>query len=259
LSGTDAKWLKSALKLASDFATEHSLTLATTDRQLSASFEIGCLHALVNFYKDQGYSADPTDLNEEGEFRYLTTPSGNPDNYSYILLSGIDGKFELRQQVRIRSHLDPHIAFTPDILVVTEGADITKAKDLDFAGGKRPFFCVEAASVVAAHECKSMNPFPELLVSFIGMLAAAHSWYPTGVQVTHTKNEGHLAPTLFVGGTARALHQRMISAMGTAFRLNIVCGLHEGTWTLTKAKNRLVWSPGGTPPPGLVSEDDVPF
>jgi hypothetical protein len=67
-----------------------------------------------------------------------------------------------------------------------------------------------------------MNPFPELLVSFIGMLVAAHEWYPSGANVIHSTNEGHLAPTLFVGGSARGIHLRMVAAMGTAYRLNII-------------------------------------
>lgn len=85
-----------------------------------------------------------------------------------------------------------------------------------------------------------MNPFPELMVSFIGMLVTAHSWYPDGTAVQLAK-KGHLAPTLFVGGTARSLHLRMIDAMESSYRLNIVVGMHTGTWSLRAAKNRLIW------------------
>jgi hypothetical protein len=85
-----------------------------------------------------------------------------------------------------------------------------------------------------------MNPFPELLVGFIGMLVAAHQWYPDGEEYKHTNEDGHLAPTPFVGGTARVLHLKMIQAMQSAYHMNILCGLHEGTWKLTDAKNRLL-------------------
>ena len=67
------------------------------------------------------------------------------------------------------------------------------------------------------------------------------------------------APTLFVGGSARGIHLRMVAAMGTAYRLNIICGLHEGTWSLVDARNRIVWAPGGVRPPALISEEEVPF
>ena len=46
---------------------------------------------------------------------------------------------------------------------------------------------------------------------------------------------------MFVGGTARALHLKMIAAMEASYRLNIVVGMHSGTWSLKSAKNRLLW------------------
>ena len=259
MSTKDLRWIKRAEKLASDFAKAHRLVLNANERQLSAAFEIGSLHALLRFYRSQGYVIEPQNLSAEHEYRYLTTPSGNPANYSYVTIAGVDGDFEVRQQVRVQSHADPYIAFTPDIVVLLRGAAIDNAKHAEFAGGKRPFYRVASSDVVAAHECKSMNPFPELLVSFIGMLVAAHEWYPAGAHVTHTNNEGHLAPTLFVGGSARGIHLRMVAAMGTAYNLNIICGLHEGTWSLTDAKNRLIWSPKGVRPAGLISEEELPF
>jgi len=95
-----------------------------------------------------------------------------------------------------------------------------------------------------------MNPFPELMVSFVGMLVTAHSWHPNGTEVAPA-SKGHLAPTLFVGGTARALHLKMIAAMEASYRLNIVVGMHSGTWSLKSAKNRLLWQgvkAAGNPP-----------
>lgn len=228
-----------AESLAKAFARDHKHVIEWTDRQLSAAFEIGSLHALLRFYESQGYALEPRNLVGE-VYRYLTTPSGNPENFSYVSAVGSDGDFEIRQQVRVQSHLDESIAFTPDIVVLLKGASIDDSKHAEFANGKRPFYRVSSASVVAAHECKSTNPFPELMVGFIGMLVAAHRWYPDGTGYTHSDEGGHLAPTLFVGGTASSRHIRMIAAMGKAFRMNILCGLHEGTWKLTDAKNRLL-------------------
>lgn len=252
-------WIKEAAKLAKKFASDQRILLSKTDRQLSAAFEVGSLHALLRFYKTQGYELTPTNLTRDGEYKYLTSPSGNPANYSYVLAKGSDGEFEIRQQVRVESYVDEHIAFTPDIVVLVKGAVIDSSKHEDYAGGKRSYFRVSSPWVVAAHECKSMNPFPELLVSFIGMLVTAHEWYPDGSSVRHTNQEGHLAPTLFVGGTARGLHWRMIAAMHRNYSLNIICGLHEGTWQLTDAKNRLIWTPGGKVPFPLLEDADVPF
>ena len=125
------------------------------------------------------------------------------------------------------------IAFTPDLVVVHQGAAVHAERDKDYASGKRPFYCVDSGSVVAAHECKSMNPFPELLVAFLGMLIAAHEWLDAREHlVRRVENGPHLAPTLFVGGSARALHFKMIAALEATYPVNVVVGLHSGTWSL---------------------------
>lgn len=235
-------WLKKAQQLVAKFAADHHLVLSTNERLLSASFEIGCLHALLRSYKQQGYLLELKNL-KDNEYRYLTTPSGNPANFSYVALTGTDGEFEIRQQVRVESHVSSDIRFTPDILVLLKAATIQGVSNMDFAGGKRKLFSIKSDLVVAAHECKSMNPFPELMVSFIGMLVTAHGWYPDGSEVAPART-GHLAPTLFVGGTARALHLKMIAALENAYRLNIVVGMHSGTWNLKQATNRLIWRCG---------------
>lgn len=259
---SSSSWSQEVEKKCRTFAAKHSVLLKATERQLSAAFEVGCFHAVLQFYEAQRYSIHPEGL-VDGAYRYLTTPSGNPGNFSYVRLLGGDGEFELRQQVRIESHVDPEICFTPDLVVVVKGCEISGGKRSDFASGKRPFFKVSSRDVVAAHECKSTNPFPELLVAFIGMLVAAHEWYPEGDSVEPATGYGHLAPTLFVGGSARALHMRMIKAMVRSYRLNIVCGLHEGTWNLREIENRIVWRRGSAS--GLTSslysiEDDrIPF
>jgi hypothetical protein len=251
-------WLATAEALAKAFSDTHSVVMRLTDRQLSAAFEIGTLHALLKFYASQGYVLTPQNLIEGSEYRYLTSPSGNPANFSFVQAVGADGEFEIRQQVRVQSHVDEDIAFTPDIVVLLKGAAIDDSKRVDYASGKRPYYRVASSSVVAAHECKSMNPFPELLVSFIGMLVAAHEWYPAGPGFQYTHQDGHLGPTLFVGGTARSIHLRMIGAMQKAYRLNIICGLHEGTWSLIDAKNRMLRLAAGLP--ATVADDDaIPF
>ena len=253
-AGTKAKnkampaWLASVAKAAERFAKNNESLLTWTDKQLAAAFEVGCFHALLGFYENQGYSIDAKNL-KDGVYRYLTSPSGNPSNFSYAHVAGHDGEFEVRQQVRVESHINADIAFTPDIVVLRQDAELLATTDGDFAAGKRRFFRVNSKHVVAAHECKSMTPFPELMVNFVGMLAVAHAWHQNDSTVIFTQGNGHLAPTLFVGGTARGLHLRMIGALQSSFRLNIVCGMHEGTWSLSNAKNRLVLKPAPAQPP----------
>lgn len=258
MSSGPSGWVSEAEALVNEFCKKHSLLVKVTDRQLSAAFEVGALHALLRFYEAQGYVLNPQNLSAAGEYRYLTSPSGNPLNFSWVEASGVDGDFEIRQQVRVQSHVDDNIAFTPDIVVLTKGAAIQGNTHRDYANGRRPFYSVRSSSVVAAHECKSMNPFPELMVSFVGMLVSAHEWYQDGSRFEFTHDNGHLGPTLFVGGSARALHLKMIAAMQKSYRMNIICGLHEGTWKLTDAKNRLLLRESFEPV-DTTTEDGMPF
>lgn len=229
-SKTD-QWVEEVEKSIENFAKTYKLTYARKERELSASFEIGCLHALTDFY-EKTCSLQPVNL-QDGKFRYLTTPSGNPANFSYILGASGSDIFEIRQQVRVRSYLDPDVAFTPDMLVIRKDAKIEGKNDPEYASGKRQFFYVHSSDVIAAHECKSTNPFPELLVSFLGMLIAAHDWLAGPTDRSRLDPNGlHLAPALFVGGTASGVHHRMVKAMEASMPMNVVLGLHRGTWNL---------------------------
>jgi hypothetical protein len=233
-------WAKTVEVKVKNFAEKYSMVYCKNKRELSASFEIGCFHALLHYYQEMGYLVTPINLTKAGEFRYLTTPSGNPANFSYVTLSSNEGDYEIRQQVRIHSDIDKDIAFSPDITVLFKDSEIYSETDKDYAKGKRKFYTVASKDVVAAHECKSMVPFPELMVSFIGMFTTAHAWYRYKNWKKFWNNEGtHLAPTLFVGGCASGVHLKMIFAIQRAFPVNIVVGLHQGTWNLYSDSKKL--------------------
>ena len=231
MSPSDA-WVRQVESEVRRFASRYGATYRVSSRELAASFEIGCFHSLVNLYS-KDCSATLENLQDDA-FRYLTSPNGNPANFSFITFKPRSGgSFELRQQVRITSNLHDRIAFTPDLVVIKETADIVGEFDEAYASGKRRFFSVPSAEVIAAHECKSLNPFPELLVSFLGMLIAAHPWleYPH-CRDTLCDDGLHLAPTLFVGGIASLWHSRMVSALSSVYPVNVVTGMHAGTWDL---------------------------
>ena len=49
------------------FASQHKLVFQQTARQVSASFEIGCFHALSEFYA-HGFVVKPENLTSDGEY-----------------------------------------------------------------------------------------------------------------------------------------------------------------------------------------------
>lgn len=219
------------------FASSYAVVYSKTDREIAAYFEIGCLLSLIEFYETCEFEGVVENPAKDGSYRYLTTPNGNPANFSYIVMTKRDEQIEIRQQVRILSHVGEDVSFTPDIVVIPHKTKICRKRDADYADGKRDFFFVRSSEVIAAHECKSMPPFPELLVSFIGMLITGHEWVgTTDLTKLVTEDGNHLAPCLFVGGSARSIHLRMIKGLKTAYPMNIVVGMHSGTWNLLGEK-----------------------
>ena len=240
---TSSEWLSDVENMVTRFVDDHSLVYSKKQRELSASFEIGCFHALLDYYEQMQFDISVENLTSDGEFRYLTSPSGNPNNFSFVVASLGERAYEIRQQLKIYSELDEFISFAPDLSVVKRNTHIEKVKDEDYAKGKRSFYRVSSKDVIAAHECKSLPPFPELMVSFIGMFVTAHSWHTDQTcGVTKDDTGLHLAPTLFVGGSAQAMHLKMIAAIQKVHPLNIVVGMHQGNWDLYgphKKLNRL--------------------
>jgi hypothetical protein len=83
------------------------------------------------------------------------------------------------------------------------------------------------------------EPIPQLMISFIGMLVTAHIWIDGNSDITVSRRGNNLVPTLFVGGSLRPFHKPMVKAMQKLYPLNIVPGLHAGTWNIGASKNRL--------------------
>lgn len=236
LMTTDSdSWLMEVEQRVKGFCKEFSTTYAVKKRERSAAFEIGCLHMLVKNYEEASGTLTVENLNNENEFRYLTTPSGNPANFSWFKFSIDEDEFQIRQQVRVKSHWHEDVAFCPDIVVLKTDAEIAEPKLEEYAGGKRRFFHVMSSEVVTAHECKSLPPFPELLVSFIGMFGAAHRWYDPKNNGEYLEEEGvHPAPCLFIGGNTNGIQRKMAKGLEETFPINVVSGLHWGQFRMLR-------------------------
>lgn len=235
----DSDWTDNVKARMLQFANRHSTLYSKKKRELWAFFEIGSLIALADLYEKQGCSSSVKNL-VRNEYRYKTSPEGNPINFSYIVFEKDGERFELRQQIRIRSHYHEDLSFTPDIVVCKYDSLISGQKIPEYHGGKRKLNLIDSHDVISSHECKSLPPFPELLVSFLGNLFAAHQWYVNNnFDNSVSKDAIHLAPTLFVGGSSRPLHLKMIAALKSRFPVNIITGLHSGTMNLVARSNEL--------------------
>lgn len=239
MSGSIDDWEKAAEASIKRFAKTYGAKYRMTKRQASALFEIAVFHALTNWYaRRAGIRCEIANRGKDGEFRYLTSPSGNPANFSHMRFQHPSGNFVIRQQVRLQWRSDPRIAFTPDIVVLPEDASINCDRRKEYAGGKRSFYYAYDDEVIAAHECKSLSAFPELLINFIGMLVAGHGWHRNTTRLKHEPNSVHLAPTLFVGGAANWMVLELVKGLTEHYPINVVAQFHTSTkWLLGKSVN----------------------
>lgn len=228
-------WIVEVEKRMKSFADKYSHAYAKTQREQSGFFEIGCFLTLADDYASQGFEVTTENPDDKGAYRYLTSPNGNPRNFSFLRIVKQDCSFDLRQQVRVRSPHHDDIAFTPDMAVLASDAAIEQKLDPDYANGKRGMYAVSHDNVQAIHECKSLTGFPELYVSFIGMLAVLDR-----TNAVDKPPVGHLASTLFVGGVASSLHLRMIAALQKVYPMNIVTGMHRGAWVFNNEPDKLI-------------------
>jgi hypothetical protein len=83
-----------------------------------------------------GFILEVENLTKDCEFAYLTSPAGNPANFSYVIASINNVEYEIRQQLKIYSDLDEQISFAPDLAVVKKNIEIEEVRDPDFANGK---------------------------------------------------------------------------------------------------------------------------
>ena len=78
-------WEDQVLKAMQTFAAKFGVVYSKKEREIAAHFEIGCLLTLVEFYENSGFEGSVRNPDEkDGSFKYLTTPSGNPHNFSYM-------------------------------------------------------------------------------------------------------------------------------------------------------------------------------
>lgn len=193
---------------------------------MSDLFELSVYNDTVKFYRRKRYEIAVENIMKDGTFKYKLSTSGLKENFSYFRAwrnssSGVTDEIEIHHNIRLQSAHDEHIYFTSDISVTHKNGVTTRKQK----NGRKHSF-IEPKNLITFLEVKHMNPFPEVLFSFSGIVLEVKPDFilkPGGLAVG-LKN-AHLTPTLVFSGIGGAHVESIADKLMARYGYNVFRGL----------------------------------
>lgn len=211
----DASLLKTDIE---SFLAKYSALFQKQGSRISHFFEMNCYNYVVKFYENNGFAASAQNL-KDGVFKYKLVASGNPDNFSYFLVSkSVRGKiyeFEVHHNLSIECAHEKEIFYTADISVIKRGS-IERISPSTYVAKRS---CCKSVNLETFLEVKHLSPFPELLFSFTGI--------PENFLIKEDRSNAvqHLAPSLLMSGRANAHAEKIKKFLEDRYHINIIFDL----------------------------------
>ncbi len=200
------------------FLTKHSSLFKSQGTRISHFFEMSCYNYVVKFYENNGFIVSPQNL-KVGVFRYKISATGNPDNFSYFLISkNVKGslyEFEVHHNLSIECAHESDIFYTADISVIKKDS-IERINPPTYSA--RRSSC-KSVNLETFFEVKHLSPFPELLFSFTGIPDSFLTKNPRSNIVQH------LAPSLLMSGRANFHAEKIKKYLENRYGINIILNL----------------------------------
>ncbi len=205
---------------------------ATADR-MSDLYEMASYNEIIRYYKRRKFTLTPQNL-KKGVFVFKLSPTGLKENFSYFTATRSLGDknntdlivIEVHHNAKIQSHHDPHLYYSADVSVcLLDGMVSQKQKN-----GKKHSY-IPNEKLITFFEIKNLNPFPEILFSFTGLLVEfMPSLIMNQVEIYEIKDKkhnpkGHLTPGIFFSGTPSSYTATVIKKLKKRYGHNIICGL----------------------------------
>lgn len=176
-------------------------------RPQSAIYECYSLSELALQLERAGWSVNLDNI-QNGEFRFKTTPSGNPNNFSYIVIDKNGYTFEVRQQLRINGRWGN---YTPDICVISPNTALD------------PRNSIEDRYLENFIECKHMVPYPMSCASFVGILYVLNRW-----NRNNRKNNRRFPAMVFYSNSGQSFNVNNIIARFNSNRNTYANAIFDG-------------------------------
>ena len=219
------------------FLNKHSIFIHKQKKQLNELFEMAAYNFVITFYQKKGFKVLPMNT-KNGEFNYKLQPFGHPMNFSWFVATKIYRnnrfEFEIHHNLPIEAvDCNQKCFLTPDVSVIKKDS-ITKLENSQFLLNRKNYYYVKNSDLQTFCEAKYLNPFPELLFNFIGMLLALKTNVRSLKNINKSPN--HMAPSLLLAGLGNHHNYRIQGFLVNKYEINIFFGLPY----LTKTKIRAI-------------------
>lgn len=216
-----------------NFANKFKTTVVSHASRISEYFEMSCFNYIVKYYERNGYTVTPANL-QEGSYRYKTSTSGIQANFSNFEIAIVNDdviyEFEIHHNLANQSCHNANLCTTPDISIIKKGT--VKQRD-DYYDSKRRLSYVANQDVMSFCEAKQMNPFPELLFNFIGIV---NELKPDIITTRGLATETtHIAPSLMISGKSNKPTLNIKNSLEGRYCINIIFDLfYSGASSFSK-------------------------
>jgi hypothetical protein len=211
------------------FLTAYGAIFVEQSDRIAHYFQISVYHDVVRFYENSGYSVAPQNL-QGGTFCYKIMTWGHPYNFSYFTLVASEAtnltkrEFEIHFNLSTQLWFEPDAYVAPDVVVVEKGGIQGPQR---IGGGAKTIGLALCKHVQTFCEAKHNNAFPELLISFVGMLhEIKNDAFKNAASQTPP---WHLAPSLMTSGGLTYNAGRIRDSLVARFEMNCFTGLFYKT------------------------------
>lgn len=217
------------IKDVESFLIKHGTLFSQQGSRISHYFEMNCYNYVVKYYEKNGFNVIPQNT-IGGTFRYKISAHGNPENFSYFLVSKVVRnkiyEFEVHHNLSLECAHESDIFYTADVSVINKGA-VKRSTPSTYQMGRS--HC-SSGELQTFFEVKHLSPFPELLFSF------------TGIPENFLKREDrinlprHLAPSLLISGRPNFHSEQIKKYLEQRYSINILLNLFA--WYSTIYSNK---------------------
>lgn len=203
---------------ARKFVGIHGYFFRQNAGRISSLVEISVYNSIVQFYRNRDYTVTGENLGPKKSFRYKLTANGLADNYSYFVAKKGRVQVHILHNVRLQSAHDDHLYFTADVVVTNENGATTQR----LKSGRRHSF-VANGHIITFVEVKHLNPFPEVLFNFMGLVL---EFMPGFVKGHYEIKQGgyRLCPIIAFTGAGSEHTEKIQASLTTRYGINIAFG-----------------------------------